>query len=896
MTTRNLEAVFRPRSVAIIGASERQGSIGRIVLENLTAAGFAGEVFAVNPARKAILGRRAYPNVAALPVVTDLAIVATPAATVPRLVTELAECGVRGAVVISAGLGASTDAGRAFRAELTAQRGRLLRVVGPNTLGIAVPALGLNASFAHLAPAAGGIAFVAQSGAIATSVLDWAAARNIGFSHLVALGDMVDVDFGDLLDYLASDASTRAILLYMEAVTQPRKFMSAARAAARMKPVLVVKGGRHAASAAAAASHTGRLASSDAEYAAAFRRAGMLRVESLDELFDAVETLAVGRAPRGPHLAIVTNGGGLGVLAVDALLDRGGELAVLDERTLARLDGVLPADWSRGNPIDIVGDAPPERFAAALDAVLDDSGCDAALVLHCPTALSAGLDAARAVAATCVRRRDAAVFTSWIGERTARGARAELVASRVATYATPEHAVRAFMHHVDYRRNQELLLQTPPSYPDFAADSAVVEATFAAADAAGRQWLTAGETQAVLSAYGIETVRGAQAATAAEAGVLAEQLAVPVALKIASRDVVHKSDVGGVALELVGRGAVERAAGEMLERVRTAVPSARIDGFTVEPMLALHGALELIVGAASGGDFGPMLLFGEGGSAVEVVADTALELPPLNFELAHRLIERTRVFRKMRGFRHVPAVDVDAVARVLLRVSQLIVDFPRIAELELNPLVANTTGVVALDSRLRLTPPGMPATDLAIRPYPRELERSVTLRSGRALLLRPIRPEDEPALVRGFSRLSEDEIRARFFVPMKALPHVTAARFTQIDYEREMAFVLAEPGAAGEAELHAVVRLSADPDNARAEFAIIVERELTGQGLGEFLMRSLVAYARGRGIGELYGDVLATNAVMLALCHTLGFTAQSGGGDGVVRVTLVLGAATSVSE
>lgn len=888
MTIRNLDAVFRPRSIAVLGASERPGSIGRIVLENLVAAGFAGDLFAVNPKHARVLGRRAYENVAALPAVPDLAVIVTPAVTVPPLVAALAQRGVRGAVVISAGLGVGTDAGRAFRDELAAHRERLLRVIGPNTLGIAVPALGVNASFAHLAPTAGGIAFVAQSGAIATSVLDWAAARGIGFSHLVALGDMVDVDFGDMLDYLANDASTRAILLYMEAVTQPRKFMSAARAAARSKPVLVVKGGRHAASAAAAASHTGRLASNDAEYAAAFRRAGMLRVASLDELFDAVETLAVARAPRGPRLAIVTNGGGLGVLAVDALLDRGGELAVLEERTLARLDGVLPANWSRGNPVDIVGDAPPERFAAALDLVLADPACDAALVLHCPTAVSAGLEAARAVAVTTGARADAAVFTSWIGERTARAARAELAAARVPTYATPEHAVRAFMHRVDYVRNQELLLETPPSYPDVVAELDAVRAVVAAADAAGREWLTAVETQALLTAYGIATVRAVQAATAAEAGAAAEGFGVPVALKIVSRDVIHKSDVGGVSLDLRGGELVERAALEMLERLSAAMPTAQIDGFTVEPMLAVRGSLELIVGVSSNGDFGPMLLFGEGGTAVEAVADTALELPPLNLKLARRLIERTRVFRKLRGFRHVPAVDLDAVARVLMRVSQLVVDWPRIAELEVNPLLASATGVVALDARVRLSTPGQPLTRLAIRPYPRELEREVRLADGRGWVLRPIRPEDEPALLRGFSRLSEDELRARFFMPMKALPHVTAARFTQIDYEREMAFVLAEPGVAGEAELHAVVRLSSDPDNTRAEFAIVVEHALTGQGLGSFLLSSLIDYARSRGIGELYGDVLADNVVMLALCRSLGFV-ETHGDDRVVRVTLALG-------
>jgi acetyltransferase len=891
MTIRNLDALFRPRSVAVLGASERVGSIGRIVLENLASAGFRGAIFAVNPRHGTVLGRPAYASVASLPHPPDLAVIATPAPTVSGLIAELGVCGARAAVVVAAGLGERSAAGQAFRAALGAQRSRLLRVVGPNTLGVIVPAIGLNASFAHLAPAAGGIAFLAQSGAIVTSVLDWATARGIGFSQLVALGDMVDVDFGDMLDYLANDSATRAILLYMEAVTQPRKFMSAARAAARTKPVIVVKGGRHAGSAAAAASHTGRLAGSDAEYTAAFRRAGMLRVASLDELFDAVETLAVARPPRGPRLAIVTNGGGLGVLAVDALLDRGGELAALAPETLARLDAVLPPNWSHGNPIDIVGDAPPERFAAALDIVLADPACEAMLVLHCPTALSSGREAARAVAEVAARHPVAALFTSWIGERTAQAARADLEAAHVPTYATPEHAVRAFMHRVDYRRNQEALLETPPSQPELVTDTTAVQAAFAAADLAGREWLTAVEVQAVLAAYGIATVRAALAATAEAAGSEAERLGGAVALKIVSRDIVHKSDVGGVSLDLRGREPVQRAAERMLERVRAAVPAARLQGFSVEPMLAVRGSLELIVGAASRGDFGPMLLFGEGGAAVEIVADTALELPPLNLRLAHRMLERTRVFHKMRGYRHVPPVDIEAVARVLTRVSQLVVDWPRIAELELNPLLAGPSGCVALDARLKLTGQNEPPARLAIRPYPRELEQDVTLADGRTFLLRPIRPEDEPALLRGFNRLSEDEVRARFFVPMKTLPHVTAARFTQIDYDREMAFVLAERGSAGVAELHAVVRLAADPDNRTAEFAIVVEHELTGLGLGALLMRRLIDYARSRGIGELYGDVLHDNVVMRALCRSLGFN-EGPVEDHIVRVTLPLGGRT----
>jgi acetyltransferase len=885
MTIRNLDALFEPRSVAVIGASDRSGSIGRILLENLAA--FPGDLYAVNQRHAHVLDRPAYASIGALPLVPDLVVIATPACTVPAILAESAERGVRGAVVISAGLGARTDEGRALRATLDRHRHRLLRVVGPNTLGIAVPPSGLNASFAHLAPAVGGIAFVTQSGAIATSVLDWATARGIGFSHLVALGDMLDVDFGDMLDYLASDAPTHAILLYMEAITSPRKFMSAARAASRMKPVIVVKGGRHKTSAAAAASHTGRLASSDAEYTAAFRRAGMLRVASLDELFDAVETLAVAKVPRGPRLAVVTNGGGLGVLAVDELVERGGELAVLGDPTLGRLEKVLPPSWSRGNPIDIVGDAPPERFARAVDVMLQDHQCDALLVLHCPTAISPGPEAARAVAAACAGHPGKPIFTSWIGEQTAHTARAELTTARIPTYEAPEHAVRAFMHRVDYQRNQELLRETPPSLPDMQIDRGAVAATFAAADAARREWLTPAEVRTVLDAYGVPMVKAVTVATPADAGREGERLAGPVALKIVSRDLVHKSDVGGVALDLVGGAVVEHAAEVMLARVHEAAPQARLEGFTVEPMLSARSRLELIVGASSRGDFGPMLLFGEGGSAVEVVADTTLELPPLDATLARRMLERTQVYRKMQGFRNVPAVAIDAVVLVLTRISQLVADWPRIAEFEVNPLLASAEGCTGLDARIRLAAPDADAR-LAICPYPRELEREVSVADGRTFLLRPIRPEDEPALVRGFSRLSEDAVRSRFFAPMKNLPHLTAARFTQIDYDREMAFVVAGKGAAGAAELHAVVRLVADPDNARAEFAIVVERALTGLGLGMLMLSHAIEYARQRGIGELYGDVLEDNTVMRGLCRSLGFI-EAKAGDHVVRVTLSTG-------
>jgi acetyltransferase len=892
MTIRNLEAVLRPRAVAVIGASNREQSIGRMVMANLLGGGFAGRIMPVNPKHGQVLGVEAWPDVASLPVVPDLGVIATPARTVPQLIGELAAKGARGAVVISAGFGGtSADGANLKQAMLDAARPSLLRIVGPNSLGVLVPQIGLNASFAHLTPRPGSIAFVTQSGAIATSILDWAHARGIGFSHLISLGDMLDADFGDLLDYLANDAGTHAILLYVEAITQARKFMSAARAAARSKPVLIVKGGRHAGSAAAAATHTGVLAGSDAAYDAAFRRAGMLRVFALEDLFDAVETLSLARPPRGPRLAIVTNGGGIGVLAADALLDLGGELATLEPATLAALDQCLPAGWSRTNPVDLIGDATAERYAATLPLVLADPGIDALLVLHCPTAVASGVAAAQAVIDAAGRKPRCTVLTSWVGEHVASEARAVFQRARVPTFATPEQAVRAFMQMVDYRRNQALLMETPPSLPElFTPDVDAARVVFDTARAEGRDELTTPEAKSVLEAYGIAVTRPVIVATPAAAGRAAARLACPVALKILAPQLSHKSDAGGIALGLSGARATEDAATSMLDRVRRHAPDADIRGFTVEPMAERRSGLELIIGAADGGEFGPVVLFGQGGTAVEVIADTAVALPPLNLHLARELIARTRVYRQMQGYRDVPAVDIDAVALALTRLSQLLVDFPQVAELDVNPLFASADGIIAVDARIRLDA-ALSATSsrLAICPYPKELEQDVPLADGRVLLLRPILPEDEPALQQNFARLTPDEVRARFFVPLKTLSHLTAARFTQIDYDREMALVLTEHGVPGRAAVYGIVRIAADPDHRAAEFAIVIEQRYTGLGLGLFLMRRIIDYARDRGIGELFGEVLLDNRPMRKLCAALGFLEQHREGDvGLVRVLLRL--------
>jgi acetyltransferase len=892
MSIRNLEALFQPGSIAVIGASERSGSIGRILTENLLNSGFKGPIYPVNPKYKQLLGVPVYRNLSSLPSAPELAVIATPPATVVDLVDELGHLGTRGVCVISAGFSeiGNDDARMRQQAVLDAARPHTLRVIGPNCLGILVPGVGLNASFAHISPQKGHIAFVAQSGAVITSVLDWAEPRGIGFSHLVSLGNMADVDFGDMLDYLANDARTRAILLYIEAVKHARKFISAARAAARTKPVIVVKAGRHDASARAASSHTGALAGSDAVYDAVFRRAGMLRVFSLEALFDAVETLALARPPLGKRLAILSNGGGIGVMATDALIDAGGELAVLSDETIAKLNQVLPDTWSQANPIDIIGDATGERYSAALRVLLEERNADGILVLNCPTAVASSDEAAQSVVETLPERPVKTVLTSWIGEKSAREPRNRFRKHGVPTYQTPEDAVQAFMQMVNYRQNQAMLMETPPSLPELFQPN--IEAARSEVEAAiedGRDWLSQTEARRVIESYGIPTVATYLVATPGEVAEKARTIGTPVAIKISSPDITHKSDVGGVVLNIEPSNA-ETAATEMLARVAAAQPEAQLQGFTIQPMIRRGDTWELIAGAFNDRQFGPTILFGHGGTAVEVLDDKALGLPPLNLKLAHQQMARTRIFKLLQGYRDVAAADLDEIAMTLVRLSQLVVDLPEIEELDINPLLAGVDGVVALDARIRVSPATVSGPErLAIRPYPKELEQDIPLSDGRVLLLRPILPEDEPALQAGFAKLTPEEVRFRFFVSLKVLDHMTAARFSQIDYDRQMALVLAEQGIPGQARIYGVVRLIEDPDRERGEFAIVIEREMTGLGLGIYLLRRIIDYARQRGVGEIYGDVLWSNTRMLKLCRALGFKSTRDADEpGVVRVVMPL--------
>jgi acetyltransferase len=887
MSVRNLEHFFRPRSVALIGASARAGSVGATVLANLVSAGFDGDIWPVNPKYRELDGLAVYHDVAELPGCPGLAIICTPAATVPAIVARLGAQGCKAAVVLSAGLDAQGPDGSSLRqAMLEAARPNLVRILGPNCVGLLVPAIGLNASFAPVAALPGRIAFVAQSGALVTAVLDWARARRIGFSCFMSLGDGSDVDFGDLLDYLAGDPGTDAILLYAESVRQARKFMSAARGAARAKPTVIVKAGRVAESAHAAFSHTGALAGSDLVYDAALRRAGMLRVYTTTELFDAVAILAQPRRPTGGRLAILTNGGGPGVMATDALIAGGGTLAPLDSGTMTRLSQGLPATWSHGNPVDIIGDAPVERYRLALQALLDEPGADAVLLIHAPTAIVPSSDIARALL-PLVRSVARTVLCCWLGGDSVAQARSLCADAGVPVFDTPEEAVRGFLQLVAYQRNQRLLTEVPPASMMGAPDRAASRTRIATLLAQGQTVVGEADAKAILASYGIPVVRTETASDLHEAAEAARRIGYPVALKILSPDIVHKSDVGGVVLDIADEAALARTLEAMAARARSLVPGARLAGFTVQAMARRPQAQELIVGLTTDPVFGPVVLFGQGGVAVEVTADQSIGLPPLNRVLAADLVSRTRVAKLLAGFRDHPGADLEALYDVLVRVGQMAADLPELAELDINPLLADAGGVVALDARMRLAPPvGQdPLARLAILPYPDALERQVDSVFG-PLTVRPIRPEDAAAHQAFFHALSTEDVHFRMFGMMRELSPAQLSRFTQIDYAREMAFVAVRQ-IGQESETLGVVRVSIDPDNIVGEFAIVVRSDLKERGLGRILMGCLLDYCRGRGLAVLRGVALAGNARMHALARSCGFSLEAGA-EGSVEMTLPL--------
>ena len=911
MSVRHLHHLLEPASIVVVGASNRVGSVGGTVWRNLHAGHFKGPIFGVNPKHTELDGQAIHARIADLPQAPELAVLCTPPDTVAGLIDALGQLGTRAAIVMTAGLSPAQK-----QAMLDAARPHLLRVLGPNCLGLLSPHLGLNASFAHTDALAGNVAFVSQSGALVTAVLDWATSRRIGFSHMVSLGERADVDFGDLLDYLASDGRTRSILLYIESIESPRKFMSAARAAARNKPVIVVKAGRAGNGLQAAASHTGALAGSDIVFDAAIRRAGMLRVDTLQDLFMAAETLARlapnregyrvgirddGRGDgSGEALTLMTNGGGAGVMAADAAALAGVPLHALSDALRGQLDALLPPTWSRANPVDIIGDAPVQRYTDTLAALLADRDSGAVLFMHAPTAIVRSDDIARACAPIAAQA-PGRVLACWLGDASVAQARRIFEEAGVANYETPEEAVRAFAMLATYRRNQALLLEAPTASENPPPDRAAARAVIDAARAAGRDLLDELEAKAVLKAYGIPTIdtvavgpTAAAAVAAVEAvgegqGKGARAIGYPVVLKILSPDISHKSDVGGVCLDLRDAAALRDAAETMLARVRELQPRARISGFTVQSMVTRPLAQKLIVGASIDPVFGPVLLLGHGGTAVEVLADRVIGLPPLNRVLAREMVLRTRVARLLAGYRDHPPVDLDAVCDVLIALSQMLADLPELAELDINPLLADADGVIALDARLRISRTASAgAARFAITPYPAELAETVPWQGG-VIELRPIRPEDEAQHRVFIEQLAPQDLRLRFFSVRRSLPRSELARLTQIDYAREMAFIAVQSQPEGLPKTLGVVRAVIDPDNIDAEFAIIVRSDMKGRGLGHLLMRKMIGFLIGRGTQRMVGDILHENHGMRELARSNGFVVDAAGSDAdALHVVLTL--------
>jgi acetyltransferase len=895
MSTYRLESVLAPRSVALVGASPRRGSLGKAILANLRQARFAGEIGVVNPNHPEIDNTVTAAALAKLPFVPDLIVVTAPAKAIPEIIQEAGELGVAGAVIISAGLGH----GERSLADATnkAARAHKMRVIGPNCLGIMLPPIGLNASFAAHMPRDGGLALISQSGGIAAGMVDWAAQKHVGFSGIVSIGDQLDVDVADLLDYFAVDANTSAILLYVEDVKNGRKFMSAARAAARVKPVVVVKSGRMAQGAKAAATHTGALAGSDAVYDAAFRRAGMLRVFDLRELFDCAEIVGRVKAPQGNRLSILTNGGGLGILAVDRLVELGGEPAELTPDVRAQLDAVLPSTWSKSNPVDIVGDADPSRYAVALDLLLRDPASDGVLVMNVQTAVASAAEIATAVAQVVTTNRSSRVsekpvLSVWVGAD--QKISETFVDSGIPDFATEDDAVRGFMYLAHHSEVKEALSAVPPNRPDlFVADIAVARAIIERALGEGRRWLDPLEIKEVLSAYKIPFVATFAAADAEGAAASAApflESGQSVAVKIFSRDIVHKSDVGGVVLNLKDADAVRKAANDILARVRSRRPDAKISGVIVQPMISRPNARELIVGIADDPTFGPVIVFGRGGTAVEIVNDKSLGLPPLDLNLARDQIGRTKVSRLLQAYRDVPAVDQDEIAIMLVALAQLAADIPEVRELDINPLLADERGVLAVDARIaidqaerKFTGPGN--ARFAVRPYPSQWIRELTLREGKRLRVRPIRPEDEPAILEFLQHVSREDLRLRFFAPMKEFTHAFIARLTQLDYARAMAFLAFDDSD----ELIGVVRIHSDSVYETGEYAILLRSDRKGRGYGWALMELIIDYARSEGLQRIAGQVLQENTVMLDMCRELGFQARIDPTDSSLQeVTLML--------
>jgi len=878
MSVTNLEFLFKPKSVAVIGATNDPQNAGNIVMRNIMAGGFMGPVMPVSNAAEAISGVLTYSSVKHLPKVPDLAVVCSPLDEVPEIIHSLKARGTRGAVLMGSGFSSMTPDERLDIKSTILKIANTpdIRLIGPKSLGFMVPSLNLNASLAHADVAPGKVAFISQSDSLFATVLDWAIAKGVGFSHMIALGSRIDVTFADILDYLGSDPLTRSIMLYVESIKDAREFMSAARAASRNKPVLVIRPGQALDTVLGDLKlrETGDHRLMDAVYDVAFRRAGMLRVENIDGLFDAAQTLGTPKHVYGKKLAILTNGTSAGILAADRLLAGGGELAKLDDETITAIDELLGREnWSRHNPVDIPFNADGKAYTEVVKLLLKDKNSNGILVMHVPWTSQPDVEVAEALR-DALKRVKRMVLTAWLGSGAAEEAREVFRKADIPTYDTPTHAVRAFLYMAEYLQNQEMLIETPDSLPtDFFPDTTGAREVVQKALDDGRESLTEPEAKAILAAYGIPVVETLIAVSAKEAVIAADKLGYPVALKLRSPQIPQPFDVGGVLLDLETPERVWEGAASILARCTRERPDAYIEGFTVQKMGRRPGAHELSISAKVDSVFGPVLHFGHGGMAREMIQDTALTLPPLSMSLAKELVNRTRISTLFKGTPSQLPVDIDDVCLTLIQISQLIVDVPQIMSIDINPLYADSEGVLALGGEVEIAPfEGEGEQRLAIRPYPRELEECVTLKSGRHVTLRPIRPEDEDTHREFLGSLTDEDLRLRFFgVVQRDFDHKDIARFTQIDYDREMAFIATAPDDKGEPETLGVMRTNTKPDNSSAEFAIIVRSDQKGEKLGSMLFHKGIRYTKDRGTSILEGQTMSENKAMQGLSKKFGF-------------------------
>lgn len=864
--------IFQPKTIAAIGASNKEGSVGYALMKNLLADTFKGSIYPVNIKHAKVHGKQAYARIADLPKKADLAVIATPARTVPKLVKECGEAGVKGIVIISAGFKeAGLEGQKEYNKILKIARKYNIRIIGPNCVGIINPNWGLNASFATRMPLPGKIALISQSGAICTSILDWSVEQNVGFSHFISVGSMVDVDFADLIDYLGSDPNTSCILIYMESMSNARRFMSAARAYARHKPIIVLKAGKSEAGAKAAASHTGALAGNDAVFDAAFKRAGIIRVNTIAQLFNMAEAIAMQDLPRDNRLAIVTNAGGPAVLATDCLMANGGELSKLSPNSFKQLNSFLSPHWSHGNPIDILGDSTAATYKQALEICIKDDEVDAILAILSPQSMTNPEDVAR-VLVELNQTTPKTIFASWMGEQAVASARDILEEGNIPNYRYPESAIEVFLKMVQYSKNLQLLYETPPSLPENIRVQKTKATHFIKNILAqGQTQLKEWQGKQLLSYYDIPVAANRIAFSAEQAADFAEEIGCPVVMKIISPDIAHKTDVGGVILNIPSPEAAAEAYQTILKNVKIHKASASIEGILVEKMIKKR--YELLIGAKKDPIFGPVVVFGRGGVETEIYKDVNMGLPPLNRMLAKHIIDGTKVAKLLKGFRGLPAVNMVKLETLLVKFSYLVMDFPEISEIDINPFLMDETGGIAVDAHIVLDKNAKnirPYSHLSIPPYPEAFTKKIQLKNGQAVTLRSIRPEDEPLEAAMFQCLSKQTIYQRFFRYFKQPSHDLLSRFTNIDYDREIA-IIAEIETADTKKMIGVVRLVADAWNEKAEYAIVVADDWQGKGLGNQLTDFILSIAKERKIQTIYADVLKGNTGMMNIFLKRGF-------------------------